>query len=98
MAAKIVWSPAAIEDLQSIVWYVAERSRKRARILGLALIAKVELLADHPSLGRIVPEIEDPTVREISHGTYRIVYRTDDSILVEVVRIWHSARGTPTLP
>lgn len=65
---------------------------------GLFLISRTGLLAGSPELGRIVPEFEDPFIREIIVRSYRVVYRLDDvRHLVEVIRFWHAARGTPEI-
>ena len=47
-------------------------------------------------MGRTVPELDDPSIREIVARSYRVIYRVDhDNHWVEVVRFWHGARGTP---
>ena len=39
------------------------------------------------------------SIREIIFKSYRIVYRLNhESRIVEVVRFWHGARGTPDVP
>ncbi|MBM4028180.1 MAG: type II toxin-antitoxin system RelE/ParE family toxin [Planctomycetes bacterium] len=55
-------------------------------------------LADFPQSGRVVPEFDDPSIREIIRRPCRIVYRvrTQDQ-MVEIARIWHAARGIPQL-
>jgi|GEM_PF-7040684 len=50
------------------------------------------------NLAEIVPEFEDPFIREIVVRSYRVVYRLDNSRhLVEVIRFWHAARDTPDI-
>ena len=45
-----------------------------------------------------MPEFGDALIREIIVGSYRVVYRLDNSQhLVEVIRSWHAARGTPEI-
>jgi len=48
-------------------------------------------LEDFPQSGRIVPEKNDPQIREIILGNYRIVYRVRGTI-VELLTIHYSAR------
>jgi plasmid stabilization system protein ParE len=44
----------------------------------------------------MVPEYGNPAVREIIHGSYRIVYELlREPNAVFVLRFWHGARGTP---
>lgn len=50
-------------------------------------------------MGRIVPEFGESDIREIVVRGYRIIYRVDHSHKrVDIVRFWHAAQGTPTLP
>ena len=96
MGRKVILSPRAIEDLESIVRYIAQDSQDRACALADALIARTKQLTHFPESGRIVPEYHDPAAREIIHGTYRIIYRlSPDGATVEVSRFWHAKRGTP---
>lgn len=51
----------------------------------------VERLAVFPNSGRIVPELNDPGIREILFGNYRIVHRVTGD-LVEILTVYHGAR------
>jgi plasmid stabilization system protein ParE len=80
------------------VRYISFDAPDRALQFGLFLISRTRLLAQSPELGRVVPEFEDPLIREIVVRSYRVIYRLDDSRrLVEVVRFWHAARGAPDI-
>ena len=51
-----------------------------------------------PERGRIVPEMNDPAVREIIHGSYRIIYELRrEPERVYVLRFWHAAQGEPEI-
>jgi len=41
---------------------------------GRALVAHTRTLANFPRIGRVVPEFQIETLRELIHGSYRIVY------------------------
>ena len=43
-------------------------------------------------LGRVVPEAQDPELRELIEGNYRIVYRIVSQDLVSVIRIVHAKK------
>ena len=82
-----------------LVRFIASNEPQAAERLGFAIIAKTKTLIEFPRLGRIVPEFKIETIREIIHRPYRIVYRVDDDQkLVEILRVWHAARGTPVIP
>jgi len=49
-------------------------------------------------MGRVVPEFDNGNIRELIETPYRLVYRIDESHeSIEVVRIWHAARGKPEI-
>ena len=51
-----------------------------------------------PRKGRIVPEFGNTNIREFIQGNYRIVYRIRDEVrIVDVLRFWHAAQGTPKI-
>ena len=99
MGLRVVITPTAIGDLGQIVRYIARDSPARAKRFGYALIDQALSLEPFPEMGHITPEIDDPNVREIVHGSYRIIYelRRDPSAIY-ILRFWHAARGTPELP
>jgi len=98
MAYKLIWSPAARDDLHDIVFFISRDNRRRAETFGYRLITETDKLQDFPELGRVVPEYSLPIIREIIVRSYRVVYRVDhERKLIEIARVWHGARGTPEL-
>jgi len=63
--------------------------------VGVRLVAevfqRVQALVDHPDMGRVVPEFDQPFLRELIHPPFRIVYRRDPQRL-RIVRVWRSER------
>ena len=98
MAYKLIWSPAARDDLHDIVVFIARDNLSRAMSFGYELITETDRLKEFPESGRIVPEYRSDKIREILFRPYRIVYRVDHQrVLCEIARVWHSARGIPLL-
>jgi len=98
MAYKLIWSPASRDDLHDIVVFISHDNPERAMTFGYRLISETDKLQAFPEIGRIVPEYRNPIIREIIVRPYRIVYRVNhERGLCEIVRVWHSARGTPML-
>ena len=87
----LIWTRRAIEDVQSIQQFIAQDSPHYAQLVTQRLIASVERLPALPQSGRIVPEINDPAVREVIRGTYRIVYRLVREE-IHIVTVHHAAR------
>ncbi len=98
MAFKLIWSPSALFDLKDIAASIAEDSPSAAERFVNNLLGAVERLADYPESGRMVPEFDDPTIREVIRKPCRIIYRVDRGRrTVEIARVWHAARGTPVI-
>lgn len=89
--ARIIWSPNASDDLESICEYIAIDSEYYARLFAKRVIKAIERLIVFPESGRIVPEYNLRNIREIIYQNYRIVYRVK-SETVEIVTIVHGAR------
>ncbi len=98
MAHQLIWAPSARLDLRELASYIAEfRPEASARFVK-RVFQVVERLADFPESGRVVPEFGNPTIREVIRNPCRIVYRVNSGErTVEIVRVWHAARGTPQL-
>ncbi len=98
MAYKLIWSPAALDDLHDIVVFIGRDNPERAMSFGYELISETDRLQSVPEFGRKVPEYQNPNIREIIFRPYRIVYRVNrNQRACEIARIWHSARGIPRL-
>lgn len=98
MGFTVVLSRIAIRDLAEIVEYIARDNPPAAKRVGHSLVAQLRRLEEFPRIGRIVPEFQIETLREIIQAPYRIVYQINDpAVSIEVARFWHSARGTPEI-
>jgi addiction module RelE/StbE family toxin len=89
--AEVRWTPQAGDDLDAIADFISEDSPHYASLFVIDVLAAVERLESFPRSGRIVPEANDPILREIILGDYRIVYRVKPEI-VEILTIYHGAR------
>ncbi|MGP8199774.1 MAG: type II toxin-antitoxin system RelE/ParE family toxin [Limisphaerales bacterium] len=98
MGFKVILTPQSLDDLEEIVTYIAKDNSERARTFGYELIDRALSVATFPELGRMVPEIGETAVREIIHGSYRIIYEVfSDEGAIFVLRFWHGARGEPEI-
>jgi len=72
---KIIWAPDALEQMNDIVDYIAIDSESRAEEWAISIIDAVERLAEFLESGRIVKDVDNPSIKEIVKGNYRIVYQ-----------------------
>lgn len=89
--ADVIWSPEAVEGLENICEYIATDSPRYAEVVARRVLDAVERAAEYPLAGRIVPEVDNPDIREKITGNFRIIYRTK-SEAIEVVMVRHGAR------
>jgi plasmid stabilization system protein ParE len=88
----IGFAESAVADLEQLKrWYSKQAVPDVGDRLVAELFERIELLGDHPDMGRVVPEFGQPFLRELIHPPFRIVYRREPK-KVRVVRIWRSER------
>lgn len=86
MDIKVIWSPEAIEDLESIANYIAKDSEFYARAVVSKILDASRRIKKFPLIGREVPEMEDEAIRERFIYSYRLVYKIEKSrILIAAV-------------
>jgi len=91
MAHRLAWSPEAIEDIEAIASYIERDSLWYARAVVAKIVETAEAILNHPELGRIVPEIDDRSIRERLVYSYRIIYRIEQERIL-VATVVHGSR------
>jgi plasmid stabilization system protein ParE len=72
MDYKVIFSLKAVNDLETIVRYVALDNTEIARRLGENLLNKAKELEKFPLRGQIVPEFNQANLRQLILKPYRI--------------------------
>lgn len=89
---NISFSKSAIEDLENIQTYYSEQDAPHiGQEFVIAIVEHIETLANHPSIGRVVPEFNDKKIRELIHSPFRVVY-LHESESINIIRVWRSER------
>ena len=91
MGCRIIFSPQAIEDLETIVRFIARNNPEAAKRVGDALIDRVAILRDFPELG---PKfLKRPGIRKLVSRPYLIFYRhREKENAIEILRYWHGSQ------
>ena len=90
--AKLNWTPQSKNDLISIAEFIAKDSRKFARIQIRRIRERAQQLINFPDSGRIVPEVDNPRIREVIIGNYRIIYLLASDERIDIITVHHSSR------
>ena len=89
---RVEWSDLASEDLDDLVRYISSDSAFYARRFGQKVVLATRRLREFPESGRIIPEAEDKTLREIIVQGYRVMYRLEpDRVLI--LAVMHGSRN-----
>lgn len=68
---RIHLTEAAVTDMENIVtWYIEQGTPDVGRRLVTEIMQRIETLAAYPEIGRVVPEFNQPQVRELIHPPF----------------------------
>jgi len=96
MDCAVIYSEAALADLQQITAFIARDDAEVAERFANRLVDLAESLRSLPERGR--PVKKWPGVRVIVLAPYLIFYRFERAaIQVEILRFWHGARDPLSL-
>ena len=83
MARLLRWTEDAADDIVAIAEFISRDSEFYAKAVVQKIMEKVATIPEEPEIGRMVPEIESPELRERFVYSYRIIYQiTDNAILL----------------
>ena len=91
---KIIWSPLSVERMTEISEYIAEDNLDASIKWVESIFKLIDRLEQYPEIGRIVPELDKPNIRELIHGNYRIIYKVQQRVLF-ILTIRHNKQILP---
>ncbi len=89
---KLVWTELSRNDLEDIFDYIAKDSKRYASITLNKIYQRAQIIIENPMMGRVLPEFNNTTIREILSGQYRIIYRIVNEKQVDILRVFHGSR------
>lgn len=96
MDYQLDWTERARSDLREIVGVISADRPSAVPGWGEDLFRHVEVLATFPLIGPLIPPVSSLPTRRIVFGDYLIFYRVhQEPKRVELLTIWHGARGLP---
>lgn len=83
MEIKLLWSHEALNDIEQIAEYISRDSKNYANAFVQTVLDKLNNVKIFPKSGRIVPEFNNESLREIFVYNYRVIYEQNfDSVIV----------------
>lgn len=89
---QVNWTLQAKVDLKDIADYISIDSVKYAKFQINKIIAITKVLKSYKRIGKVVNEFDNPDIRELVYGNYRIIYKLKSLKRIDIVAIHHSAR------
>jgi plasmid stabilization system protein ParE len=90
-ALRLIWSDAALDDIDEIAEYIHRDSPHYAQRVVEALFAATDLLPEQPRMGRVVPELGQQNIRERFVYSYRVIYEIQSEEL-HILAVIHGKR------
>lgn len=90
--AQINWTEQSKDELLEIHDYMEANSERYADFVIDTIIESAEQLQKFPRIGRVVPEMNNPNIRELIVLKYRVIYVITSVGVIEVLTIRHSSR------
>ena len=86
------WSVPARNALLEFYSFIAQDSKFYAKKVIEEIVEKTKSLDDFPMLGRMVPETNTKSIRELFAYSYRIIYQLSASHNIEILAVVHGKR------
>lgn len=95
MAAKVIlWSEAALLDIDEVCVYVSQKKPENARLMANKIQNSVQGILEDPYIGRKIPEYNQEHLRERIVDGFRILYRITPEA-IEIVAIFSGRNRLP---
>lgn len=89
---EITFALSALSDLENIKDYYTDQFVPHiGQKLVTDIVTHIQILSDHPDIGRIVPEFSKDYTRELIHPPFRVVYLREQHG-IKIIRVWRSER------
>ena len=96
MAHALRWAPNALDDLDEIAEFIYRDSPQYAASFAREIRVAARSLTAFGGRGRMVPELDDPSVHEIFFKSYRLIYSLGEQE-VTILAIIHGSRDLASL-
>jgi len=96
MVRKVKWSRSAKTDLQQILEFISRDAPLTAYRIATRIYESSEALSAMPDRGRVIPEFNDQTLREIFVSRYRIMYKVlnGEVLIIAVIHMSRDLQNT----
>jgi len=91
MAQPVIWSDESLSNIEGIADFIGRDSLYYAQVVANEIFAAGESLHDSPRRGNMVPELNNPAIKELFSYSYRLIYEVRDTE-TEILAVIHGRR------
>jgi toxin ParE1/3/4 len=91
VAYRVGWTESAWQELEAAAQYIAQDSSYFASALIHEAWRAAQSLRESPNRGRVLPELNDTSIREIFVKRYRLIYELGSDRVI-ILSFLHGAR------
>jgi len=95
MGLRVIWSYAAVDDLEAAAEYLRQDSPSFSSSFVLRALEAARSLSLFPERGRVAPELKSDNIREIFIYNYRLIYSVEKD-KVSILGLIHGRRDFST--
>ena len=96
MDRGVSWAESAWQDIEETAVFIARDSEHYAKTFIRRVRDAARSLRTMPRRGRVVPELGDPSIREIMVGSHRLIYQVQPET-VFILGVVHGSRDLAAL-
>lgn len=96
--AKVNWTFQSLEDIDDIAEFHSQSSPQYASFLVDEFFESPKQLESFPFSGRVVPELNVTSIRELIVRRYRIIYAVVDEKEINILTVRLSSRPLGSIP
>lgn len=90
--ARLNWTDQALTDLTNIAEFIRKDSVTYAKLTVQRIRITAKQISKFPFSGRMIPETEITTLREIIIGNYRLIYYIVSPERIDIIAVFHSSK------
>jgi plasmid stabilization system protein ParE len=89
---ELIWTAKAVEQIEEIGLFIEKDSPFQARRVVQLIIKETRKLKEFSRFGKMVPEVQEDTYREIRVFSYRILYKILNENQIAIIGVVHGYR------
>jgi toxin ParE1/3/4 len=90
--AELIWTIKALGQVEQIGSFIEKDSPFQARRVVQLIVKETRKLKEHPRIGKMVPEVQEDSYRELRVFSYRILYKILSENRIAVLGVVHGQR------